>query len=297
MRRSLTPRDRAPRVNGMASASRSERAQIARPSRRVRDREHRRRQHQMRESIGESAAAERRASGRRQPAERVGEDELEHEAEPEHRQRDAGDGERASRRDRTRARAADAMPTTNAISTARDRRRRDSCSVAGTRSSNRSHDRPPVGVAVAPVAAHECAEPRDVLSGERTVESHRATQSLDVLRPHVGIVEIERERSAGRRVNQREDEQRDDEQQRDRLHRASHDESSMLERSSRRDAEAAEKRENGSSAFRVSASRGGRDLTAGGSDHSCTFQNGPAFVGLPLKFSSVAGTASIFDVL
>jgi hypothetical protein len=31
--------------------------------------------------------------------------------------------------------------------------------------------------------------------------------------------------------------------------------------------------------------------------HSCTFQNGPALVGLPLKFLSDAGTASIFDVL
>ena len=31
--------------------------------------------------------------------------------------------------------------------------------------------------------------------------------------------------------------------------------------------------------------------------HSWTFQNGPALVGFPLKFSSAAGTASIFDVL
>ena len=46
-------------------------------------------------------------------------------------------------------------------------------------------------------------------------------------------------------------------------------------------------------------SHAGRAITIYGRDisHSCTFQNGPAFVGLPLKFRSVAGTASILDVL
>jgi hypothetical protein len=32
-------------------------------------------------------------------------------------------------------------------------------------------------------------------------------------------------------------------------------------------------------------------------DHIPHFQNGPAFVGLPLKFRNVCGTASIFAVL
>ena len=53
-----------------------------------------------------------------------------------------------------------------------------------------------------------------------------ASQPLDVLRPNVRVVEIERQRTARRRVDQREHEQRYDEEQRDDLRDAPNDEGS-----------------------------------------------------------------------
>src|SRR5262249_7445941 len=90
-------------------------------------------------------------------------------------------------------------------------------------------------------------------------------QPLDVLGTHVWVVEIERKRPARRRVNQRKHQQRNEEQQRHALRRPPRNETQRVHY------------------FTIS--------------HSYTFQNGPAFVGLPLKLRSVAGTASICEVL
>ena len=170
----------------------------------------------MRGLIGESCHADRRASGRRKPAERIREDELQDEAEPEDRQRYPGD-------DQDRGDAIEPAP--HGCNDANDKRDDHAEDGRGADKLERRrhalekalHHRTAVGEAVAPVAAHEGPQPRQILHRQRPVESHLSAKSGDVLWPNVRILEVQRQRSAGRRVDEREHQHRDDQQERDRL--------------------------------------------------------------------------------
>src|SRR5206468_452348 len=80
-----------------------------------------------------------------------------------------------------------------------------------------SRNRAAIAEAVAPIAARKRGEPRPVLLPQRTIETESAAKPLDVLGPDVRVRQIDGERTAGRRVYQKEDESGDDEQQRNGL--------------------------------------------------------------------------------
>ena len=136
--------------------------------------------------------------------------------------------------------------------------------------------RTPVGVAVAELPASQRAEPADVLDGDGLIQAERAPQPRHVLGADVRIGEIHVEGTAGHRLQEREPGHRDEEQQWNRLDDAP----------GRHAYELASHRVQ--TLRQIERCGQGVYLTT----HSSTFQKMPALVGLPLKFSSDAGTAS-----
>ena len=152
-------------------------------------------------------------------------------------------------------------------------------------------DRTTVGVAVAPIAAHERPEPRQVLDAERAVEPHAHAAAARCPR-------VERSGCRGRALSgppgaawiSANTMHRDDEQQRDGL------------------GEPASSEPHHDPVMKAASRASGRSRDHG-FDHG--FHHGvgaanvpfvhvperPALVGLPLKFCRVAGTASILAVL
>ena len=175
--------------------------------------------------IDEVAAAERRTTRRRKPAEADGEHDLQDETEPERRQRYSG--HRQGRRG-----AIEPAAAANRRHDARrhgQRERRDNRHAHQFERcrqplDNAGRDRAAIAEAVAPVAARKRGEPRPGPLPEGTIEAERAAEALDVLGPDVRVREVDGERTAGRRVYQKEDESGDDEQQRDGLKKATREE-------------------------------------------------------------------------
>jgi hypothetical protein len=163
----------------------------------------------------------RGAAGRRQPSESNRKQHLQQQTEPERRKRDPGSGHRTDRSVEQPSafhRGRDAGR--NRQCQRRDNRDDDEFQRCGQALGNAHENGAAVAEAVAPVAAHERAEPRPVLLPQRPVQTEGAAKAFDVLRPDIGIRQIDRERSPGRRVHEREDDGRNDEQQRHRLNRA-----------------------------------------------------------------------------
>src|SRR2546426_5332961 len=165
--------------------------------------------------IDQIAAAERRTARRRQPAEADREDDLQEQTEPERRQRNARD------RDRRRRAIEPAAAADGGDDAGRQRQRErddDGCADELERRRN-ARDDPggdgtAVAEAVAPVALREGGEPRPVLLPKRAIETERAAQPLDVLWPDIRIRQVDRERSARRRVNEQEYQHRDENEER-----------------------------------------------------------------------------------
>ena len=165
----------------------------------------------MEQPVGEARVAEGGTSGRRQPAQCVGKDELEHETEPEHGKGDAGDaGDDCEPIEAAADRAEDTRHERD--DQGEQRRRAHQLERGGHAFHESVEHRPAVGVAEPPIATNEGREPGHILRRQRSIEAELMAQPRDVLRPHVRVLEVHLDRPARRCVNEREHQNGHDEQ-------------------------------------------------------------------------------------
>ena len=189
------------------------------------DREHERGEDQVLQLVGDRPVADGVASGGRKPAQIHREEQLQDQREPEDRHRDPQE------RGRRGGEVEEAVLTDRAVHAERQRdhgreheRHGHELERRGQPLADHVPDRPARCEADPEVSAQHRRHPAHVLNGHRLVEPEPLPKRIDDRRiDEEPVLEKDRFRASGRRLDDQENEQRDAEEQRDHLYEASAD--------------------------------------------------------------------------